>query len=68
MDGLTAIRSIQQSRPDLPIIIASGTKRETERLQRPGENLINLGKPYTIESLLTAVAKMIRRECVEAGA
>jgi CheY-like chemotaxis protein len=68
MDGLTAIRSIQQSRPDLPIIIASGTQRDTERLKRPGGNLINLGKPYSLESLLTAVAKMIRREAASAAA
>jgi PAS domain S-box-containing protein len=60
MDGLTAIRSIQQSKPDLPIIIASGANRDTDFIRRADtKRLINLGKPYTLESLLSAVARML---------
>ena len=62
MNGLTAIRSIQQSKPELPVIIASGAKSNTEFLQRADPNrLINLGKPYTLEALLTAVARLLKQ-------
>jgi two-component system, cell cycle sensor histidine kinase and response regulator CckA len=60
MDGLTAIRSIQQSMPELPVIIASGTKHDTEFHRRmDGKHLLDLGKPYSVEGLLTAVAKIL---------
>jgi two-component system, cell cycle sensor histidine kinase and response regulator CckA len=66
MDGLTAIRSIQQSKPDLPVIIASGNKCATEFLAR-GNHLFNLGKPYSVEALLTAVAAMVEPEASAAA-
>jgi two-component system, cell cycle sensor histidine kinase and response regulator CckA len=67
MDGLTAVRSIQQSKPGLPIIIASGTEHGSEFIRRAdGTQLVNLGKPYTVENLLNAVARMLQPEAVAA--
>jgi two-component system cell cycle sensor histidine kinase/response regulator CckA len=60
MDGLTAIGPMRRARPDLPVIVASGTKRDTVFFKRTDLNrLVNLDKPYTLEGLLTAVARLL---------
>jgi PAS domain S-box-containing protein len=60
MDGMTAIRAIKKIRPDVPIILASGGKRDTEEWQRiDSEHLSRLGKPYNLEQLLFAIATVI---------
>jgi len=57
LDGLAAIRAIQRIRPEIPVIITSGTWREDEQLQRiDTTRLAILEKPYTVEQLLVAVA------------
>ncbi|HEY3854285.1 MAG TPA: response regulator [Verrucomicrobiae bacterium] len=61
MDGMGAVHAIKEMKPDLPVIIASGSKRDTERVQKSEENVINLGKPFSVEQLLLAVGKAIQR-------
>ncbi len=61
LDGTGAIQAIKEMKPEIPVIIASGSKRDTERMQRAEtENVINLGKPFSVEQLLLAVGRAIR--------
>jgi two-component system, cell cycle sensor histidine kinase and response regulator CckA len=61
MDGIGAIRAIKELAPDLPMIIASGSKRDTEQLRRSDiEHVKSLGKPYSLDQLLLAVDAAIR--------
>jgi two-component system, cell cycle sensor histidine kinase and response regulator CckA len=60
LDGLSAIRSIQQIKPNLPIVIASGGKRNPDDLKDIDVgHLTTLSKPYTVEQLLHGVAQAI---------
>jgi len=62
LDGIVTIRAIQQLKPDLPIILASGGKNDTSRLQRiDTTHVTTLGKPFTVEQLLNAIAKAMNR-------
>jgi two-component system, cell cycle sensor histidine kinase and response regulator CckA len=56
MDGLQVIHAIKTLKPDLPVIIASGSKRDDAELSRlgPGE-MTSLGKPFSAEQLILAV-------------
>jgi PAS domain S-box-containing protein len=56
MDGMEVIRAIKELKPDLPMILASGSKRDTDQLRRSGiEHVKSLGKPYSLDELLVAV-------------
>jgi hypothetical protein len=56
-NGLAAVRAIRELRPDIPVIIASGSQHSPEELRRfEAEHLTNLGKPYSLEQLLVGVA------------
>jgi DNA-binding response OmpR family regulator len=47
-------------RPDLPVIIASASKRDTEQMRKMDiQHLTNLGKPFSLEQLLIAVGMAI---------
>jgi two-component system, cell cycle sensor histidine kinase and response regulator CckA len=60
MDGLSAICSMQQLRPDVPAIIASGAKHDPKQLERMNpRNIANLGKPFSVKELLASVARLI---------
>jgi two-component system, cell cycle sensor histidine kinase and response regulator CckA len=60
LDGLSAVCSMQQLRPDIPAIIASGGKQDTAQLQRlHAKNLTNLGKPFSLSDLLDSVARAL---------
>lgn len=57
MNGLEAVRAIRELSPALPVIIASGSKQDARELSRFGScHTTNLGKPYSLEQLLVAVA------------
>ena len=57
LDGMGAIRAIKELKPDIPVIIASGSKRDKEQLKElDSMHLKNLGKPYSLDQLLMAVA------------
>jgi two-component system, cell cycle sensor histidine kinase and response regulator CckA len=57
MDGMGAIRAIKEAKPDLPVIIASGSKRDPAELQKTDfVHLKYLEKPYSLDQLLLAVA------------
>jgi CheY-like chemotaxis protein len=62
MDGMGVINAIKELRPDLPAIIASGSKRDTDQVRRiDTQRVTNLGKPFTVEQLLIAVGTAILR-------
>ena len=61
LDGMGAVRAIKELRPDIPVIIASGSKYDTEQLQRiKREQYVNLGKPFSADQLLIAVGMAIQ--------
>jgi hypothetical protein len=61
MDGMGVIRAIRELKPRVPMIIASGTKRDTSELPETGAiHLKSLAKPYSLDQLLTAVAEGLR--------
>jgi two-component system cell cycle sensor histidine kinase/response regulator CckA len=61
MNGLAAVRAIKEQSPDLPVIIASGTRQAPEELQRmQTERMTHLGKPYSLEQLLAGVAAALK--------
>jgi len=63
MNGLVAVRKIREMKPELPVILASGSKHESEELARlEAEGMTNLGKPYTLEQLLVGVATAINHD------
>ena len=60
-NGLEAIRSMQQMKPDIRIIIASGGSRDTAFFRKVDKaHISELPKPYTVEQLLNAVADAIK--------
>jgi len=61
MDGMGVVRAIRELKPDIPMIIASGTKRDTSELQQIDSiHLKGLPKPYSLDQLLMAVATGLR--------
>ena len=61
LDGIVAIRAIRKLKPEIPVIITSGTRCDKDQLQRiDTTHLTTLEKPYTVEQLLNAVADGIR--------
>ncbi|HWX20277.1 MAG TPA: ATP-binding protein [Candidatus Binatia bacterium] len=60
LDGMSAIRAIRKLAPNLPVILASATKNETEQVSRTDlPHIARLSKPYGIEQLLNGVAKAL---------
>ena len=60
MGGLAAINVIQKIAPEIPIIIASGSKHDPDSYKRINtKHLTALDKPYTVEQLLRTVAKAL---------
>jgi two-component system, cell cycle sensor histidine kinase and response regulator CckA len=60
LDGMAAIDAIKALRPDLPVIIASGSQRSAEQLRKIDvEHLTNLGKPFSVDQLLIAVGMVV---------
>ena len=60
MSGLAALNVIRKMSPEIPIIIASGSKHDSASYQRiDATHLTGLDKPYTIEQLLRTVAKAL---------
>jgi two-component system, cell cycle sensor histidine kinase and response regulator CckA len=61
LDGMGAVHAIKQMRPDIPVIIASGSKHDTEQALRiKGEHCFNLGKPFSADQLLLAVGMAVQ--------
>ncbi len=53
MDGMSAIHAIKELKPEIPVIIASGSKRDTDQMRRGDpEHLTRLGKPFSVEQTL----------------
>jgi hypothetical protein len=61
MDGMGVIHAIKDLKPDIPMIIASGTKHNTAELRKTDcLHLKSLGKPYRLDQLLIAVNTGLR--------
>ena len=57
LDGITAVRAIQKLKPEIPIIMTSGNRRDKNQLESiDTTHLAILEKPYAVEQLLNAVA------------
>ena len=59
MDGIELAREVGRRRPDLPVLLTTGFSPAATAAQREGRRL--LPKPYTIESLATALQSMLGR-------
>jgi CheY-like chemotaxis protein len=61
MDGMGVVHAIKELNPAIPVIIASGSNRDTDQLRKMDmEHLTNLGKPFSAEQLLIAVGMVIQ--------
>jgi signal transduction histidine kinase len=56
MGGLAAMRAMKELKPELPVIMASGSKHDAEETRgMDARRLSTLGKPFSLEQLLIAV-------------
>lgn len=63
VNGIDSIRAMQKIRPDIPIIVASGGRRDTELLEKADIGRITtLGKPYQVDELLHAIENALHRK------
>jgi len=69
MNGIVAIQAIQRLKPGIPVIITSGVERDKEQLASiDTRRLTILQKPYTVEQIVSAVAKELQSTVESAGA
>jgi two-component system, cell cycle sensor histidine kinase and response regulator CckA len=62
MGGLAMISAMKSLKPDLPVILASGSRQDTDLQRRnASKDATNLTKPYTLEQLLVAVDTVLKR-------
>ncbi len=59
MDGRTAIQALRKIRPDVKIIVASGSEKEMEDLRKTVTTDGFLPKPFTNQNLLETVHKVL---------
>jgi PAS domain S-box-containing protein len=59
MDGRAAIQALRKIRPDVKIIVASGSEKEVEDLQKDIQTDALIPKPFTNEILLKAVHQVL---------
>jgi DNA-binding NtrC family response regulator len=60
LDGMSMIRVIQKMEPTIPIIVASGGKRDPEQFRLIDvTRLIPLSKPYDVGQLLNGVTQAL---------
>jgi len=62
MNGLATIVSLRKIRPDIKIIIASGSEKEVEEAKRQVTTEAFVAKPFTNEQLLEAVHEVLTRK------
>ncbi len=56
MDGTQVIQAIKTMKPDLPVIVASGSRAASTASEKSGaESMVSLGKPFSAEQLIIAV-------------
>ncbi len=61
LNGRNAIKAIQKINPNVPIIMASGTKNDTEVFNRmDSTQIMALPKPYGVDQLIKCVAKALK--------
>jgi PAS domain S-box-containing protein len=59
MDGHAAILALRKIRPDVKIIVASGSEREVDELRKQVQTDAFIPKPFTNESLLKTVHEIL---------
>ena len=59
MDGRAAIQALRKIRPDVKIIVASGSEKEVEDLQKHVKTDAFIPKPFTNENLLETIYKVL---------
>ena len=65
MDGIAVIEAIHQIKPSIPVILASGYTRESDRLEviKDRRNTVRfLAKPYRTADLIDAAKELLRLE------
>jgi two-component system, cell cycle sensor histidine kinase and response regulator CckA len=61
LDGMGAIDAIKSAKPDLPVIVASGSKHNTTQERKMAAGRVSkLGKPFSVEQLLIAVGLVLQ--------
>ncbi len=56
MDGMQVIQAIKTMKPDLPVIVASGSRAASKDSEKSiTESIVSLGKPFSAEQLIFAV-------------
>ena len=59
MDGRAVIQALRKIRPDVKIIVASGSEREVEDLRKQIRTDAFISKPFTNENLLNTVHQVL---------
>ncbi len=62
MDGRAAIQALRKIRPDVKIIVASGSEKEVEDLRKDIQTDAFIPKPFTNENLLKTVHQVLATE------
>jgi CheY-like chemotaxis protein len=65
MDGIAAIEAIHQIKPSIPVILASGYTRESDRLEaiKAQQSTVRfLAKPYRATELMDVAKELLRLE------
>jgi CheY-like chemotaxis protein len=63
MDGMEMLTALRSRRPDLPVILMSGTL-DTTKSQTPAGVTSLLLKPFRLEQLLTVIAQALKSQAV----
>jgi two-component system cell cycle sensor histidine kinase/response regulator CckA len=69
MDGVSVIEELQQNFPSVPVILASGYTRESDRLESVRERfgkVAFLAKPYRSEDLMNVAKGLLRPQAAKA--
>ncbi len=61
MNGLAAVRAIKEMRPELPVIVASGSQHSSQEIKQMSDHrMTRLRKPYSLQELLVTVSSAVR--------
>jgi two-component system, cell cycle sensor histidine kinase and response regulator CckA len=63
LDGHSALQEISALRPDMKVVVVSGSVETPDFSQFPGSSeFIFLQKPYRMEKLITAVGRLLEKD------
>jgi DNA-binding response OmpR family regulator len=64
-DGLVLARRLQETRPCLPLLLASSTSKKTELARELGDRIIR--KPYDVDKVAERIRALVGHELVAAA-